>query len=221
MNMNSELSRRRFLAQAGAGVSAAWVTAHWPQMLSAAAHARQSAQSSAAGKFEFLTPDEAVEVEALSNCIIPSDDTPGAREAGVIFFIDRALVTFAREEQPKYRNGVVQLQALVHERFPGVQKFSAATPDQQNELLRAMYDTNQDTNNRRINRTPAENFFDSVRVATISGFLIDPEAQAGNRGGVGWKLIGRDPAHMFQPPFGYYDQNYPGWHPVTKAADNK
>ena len=26
--------------------------------------------------------------------IVPSDDTPGAREAGVIYFIDRALATF-------------------------------------------------------------------------------------------------------------------------------
>jgi hypothetical protein len=33
----------------------------------------------------------------------------------------------------------------------------------------------------------------------------------GNRGGVGWKLIGFEDAHVFQAPFGYYDRDYPGF----------
>jgi hypothetical protein len=44
------------------------------------------------------------------------------------------------------------------------------------------------------------------------GFLADP-ARGGNRGEVGWKLIGFDSSPAFTPPFGYYDQDYPGWHP--------
>ena len=57
-------------------------------------------------------------------------------------------------------------------------------------------------------------FFETVRVHTIVGFLVDPDSgRGGNRDGVGWKLIGRDRDHMFQPPFGYYDKDYSGWHP--------
>ena len=98
----NEFSRRRFLSHAGRGITAVWAAAHWPQMLAAATHARQAAaQSPGAYKFEFFTPEQAVEVEAIAARIIPTDDTPGAREAGVIYFIDRALVTFASGDQQK------------------------------------------------------------------------------------------------------------------------
>src|SRR6202011_1139359 len=135
--MINELSRRGFLSQAGIAVSAAWVSAHWPEMVAAATHAHQVVQSGEAYKFEFFTPAEATEIDALSARIIPTDDTPGAREAGVLYFIDRALVTFASGDQQKYRNGLVDLQSHVKEKFPGMEKFSSATPEQQDELLHA------------------------------------------------------------------------------------
>ena len=66
----------------------------------------------------------------------------------------------------------------------------------------------------------ASPFFETVRVHTIIGFLIDPESgRGGNRDGVGWKLIGRDREHMFQPPFGYYDKDYAGWQPNPPDAE--
>jgi len=215
--MMNEFSRRRFLSQTGGAISAAWMSTHWPQMLSAAARARQAVQSTAGYKFEFLKPEEVAEVDAVSARIIPTDDTPGAREAGVIYFIDRALVTFASGDQQKYRDGLQELQNLVRDKFPSVQKFSAATPEQQDEVLRTMDESNTETVSRRRNVGSAKTFFEAVRIHTLSGFLIDPGEGLGNRGGVGWKLIGREPEHMFQPPFGYYDKDYPGWQRATQA----
>ncbi len=87
-------------------MSAAWVSAHWPAMLSAATHARQAAKSAVPPKFEFFSPEQAVEIEAISARIIPTTDTPGAREAGVVFFIDRALVTFGKANQKLYTEGL-------------------------------------------------------------------------------------------------------------------
>jgi hypothetical protein len=49
--------------------------------------------------------------------------------------------------------------------------------------------------------------------------LIDPDF-GGNPNGVGWKVIDREREHIFQPPFGYYDKDYPGWQPA-KEADKK
>ena len=219
--MINELSRRRFLSQAGIAVSSAWVSAHWPEMVAAATHAHQAAQSGAAYKFEFFTPAEATEIDALSARIIPTDDTPGAREAGVVYFIDRALVTFGSGDQQKYREGLSELQSQVGAKFPGVEKFSALTPQQQDEFLHAMEPTQDEKAPRRTRVSTAQTFLQALRVATISGFLIDPEAGLGNRGGVGWKVIGREPAHSFQPPFGYYDQDYPGWQPAPKMADKE
>src|ERR1700726_2009553 len=221
--MINELSRRRFLSQAGIGVSAAWVSAHWPQMVSAATHARQAVQSGTAYKFEFFSPAEATEIDALSARIIPTDDTPGAREAGVLYFIDRALVTFASGDQQKYRDGLPELHSLVREKFPSVGKFSAATPEQQDELLHTMEASHTETEKapRRRSLKSAQTFLEALRVQTIAGFLIDPETGFENRGGVGWTLIGREPEHSFQPPFGYYDKDYPGWQPASKMADKK
>jgi len=219
--MINELSRRRFLSQAGIGVGAAWVSAHWPEMVAAATHAHQAAQSGAAYKFEFFTPAEATEIDALSARIIPTDDTPGAREAGVLYFIDRALVTFASGDQQKYREGLPELQSAVRAKFPGVEKFSALTPEQQDELLHAIEASQPEKAPRQRRVNTAQTFLEALRVATISGFLIDPETGLGNRGGVGWKVIGREPAHSFQPPFGYYDKDYPGWQPAPKMADKE
>jgi gluconate 2-dehydrogenase gamma chain len=209
--MDSHLSRRGFLSQSLAGISAAWISAHWPAMLSAASHARHASQSAAPAKFEFFSSEQAAEIEALSARIIPTTDTPGAHEAGVVFFIDRALVTFAKDDQKIYAEGFPQLQATMLKVFPGTQKFSAATPEQQDQILRSL-----DVQSPAA----AQSFFETVRVHTIMGFLIDPDSdKRGNRDGVGWKVIGREPEHMFQPPFGYYDKDYPGWQPNPLDAD--
>jgi gluconate 2-dehydrogenase gamma chain len=224
--MDSSLSRRRFLAQGAGGLSAVWVSAHWPALLAAAEHARHSAKSAVPAKFEFFSPEEAKEVEAISARIIPSDDTPGAREAGVVYFIDRGLFTFSTEDQKTYREGLPELQARVGEMFSGVAKFSALTSEQQDEVLHSFDEAAGPGKaakpaQRNLRRRPgAQNFFETVRQHTIIGFLIDPDF-GGNRDAAGWKVIGRDREHMFQPPFGYYDKGYPGWESAAKEAEKK
>jgi gluconate 2-dehydrogenase subunit 3-like protein len=191
-------------------------------MLSAAAHARQAAQSELLAKFEFFSAEQAVEVDAISARILPTTDTPGAHEAGVIFFIDRALVTFAKDDQKIYAEGLPELQANVRELFPSIAKFSAATPEQQDQILQSFDARSAAATGARQSRRGAAtpSFFETVRVYTIMGFLIDPDSdKRGNLDGVGWKVIGREREHMFQPPFGYYDKDYPGWQPNPSDAE--
>ena len=216
--MIENLSRRNFLTRGGAAVSAAWLSAHWPAIVAAAEHAHQAAKSSAPPKFQFFTPEEAVEIDAISARIIPSDETPGAHEAGVVYFIDRALTTFAVDDQKTYRESLPALQARVRELFPNVEKFSAATPEQQDEILHSLDE--QIGSARRHSRSSgaSSSFFQAVRLHTIVAFLVDPDS-GGNRDGVGWKVIGRDREHMFQPPFGYYDKDYAGWQPNPPDAE--
>jgi gluconate 2-dehydrogenase gamma chain len=216
--MINELSRRNFLLRAGTGISAAWISANWPALLSASKHAHDAAQAAKPPKLEFFTPEQATEVDAITARIIPTDDLPGAREAGVIYFIDRGLATFAVDDQKMYRDGLPELQARVTEMIPSAAKFSALTPEQQDEVLHSF---DQDAQaQRRPFRPGAQNFFETLRQHTIAGFLIDPD-YGGNDSGAGWKVIGREREHMFQAPFGYYDKNYPGWQPMPKEADKK
>lgn len=213
-----EVTRRSFLQQAGGSLSGVWLAANWPAIVAAAEHAHQAAQSPTPTKFEVFTAEQAVEVEAIASRIIPSGETPGAREAGVVYFIDRALTTFGSDNRKLYEDGLADLQDRVRETFPGVQKFSAATPEQQDATLKAM--DAEPAAPKLAFRAPPKEFFEVIRRDTIMGFLIEP-GSAGNRDGVGWKLIGREPQHTFQPPFGYYDKDYPGWQPNPKDADKR
>ena len=218
--MNESVSRRHFLSQGISGLSAVWVSAHLPVLVAAAGHARRAAQSAAPPKFEFFTPEQAVEIDAISARIIPTDELPGAHEAGVVFFIDRGLATFAVEDQKTYREGLPELQARATEMFPNAAKFSALTPEQQDEVLHS-FDVNTQSSPRPFRARPgANNFFETLRQHTIAGFLIDPD-YGGNDSGAGWKVIGREREHMFQAPFGFYDKDYPGWQPMPKEADKK
>lgn len=220
--MQDALSRRSFLVSGATGLSTAWVAANWPVALAAAQHAHNSVQSGAPPEFEFFTPEQATEIDALTARIIPTDETPGAREAGVVYFIDRALKTFASSDRELYADGIAELQAVTRAMFPGVEKFSAATPHEQHEILRAL-DKGSVSIYRPFRRQPrARNFFDTLRQHAILGFLIDPDSDLhGNRGGVGWQVIGREREHVFQPPFGFYDRNYPGWRPAASDSEKK
>jgi hypothetical protein len=86
--MSDQLSRRTFLAAASAA-GAAWLAADAELVHAALAHAR-TAVGSPATQFSALTSAQAADLEAIAMRIIPSDGTPGAKEAGVIHFIDKS-----------------------------------------------------------------------------------------------------------------------------------
>lgn len=143
-----------------------------PGIVAAARRARAEAS------FEFFTPAEARTVEAIAAQIIPADDLPGAREAGVVYFIDRAMKIEPPEVHELYRTGLAGLTAFAS--LDSKAQISALEKIEQTE------------------------FFQAVRRHTVMGFLANPE-YGGNRGRVGWKLIGFPGAHAYEPPFGAYD----------------
>jgi gluconate 2-dehydrogenase gamma chain len=170
------------------GIGLAALSLSRPEVLAALQHARAAAQS-AAPKLETLDAEAAAEVEAIAARIIPSDRTPGAREAGVLFFIDRALGTFDRGKLPLYRNGLARLTGRRMEKHPGSGSFRSLPPEEQDALLREI---------------ETSEFFEAVRVHTITGFLARPD-WGGNRDHAGWRLLGFEDRHSFTPPFGFYD----------------
>src|SRR5262249_17722622 len=121
--------------------------------------------------------------------IIPSDDGPGAKEAGVIFFIDRALKTFDQDKQEAYRAGIREFRQTARKLFPGSENIAALKSAQQLELVRAI---------------EKSDFFEVIRIHTLLGYLGSP-SYGGNRNQVGWKYIGFEDRMAWQPPFGHYD----------------
>jgi gluconate 2-dehydrogenase gamma chain len=216
-----EIKRRDFLLRVGSVAGAAWIRTLWPAIMAAAEHAHQAAKSQTPGKFEVLTHEQARQVEAISSQIIPTDDLPGAHEAGVVYFIDRALKTFAKDSLPLYEKGILRLNQLASTKYPGTKSFADTTAEQQQELLIELTaKTNQAENRRSFSPENGDDFFRTIRVHTIFGFLADPSA-GGNRDYVGWKVAGRDPEFTFSPPFGFYDKNYPGWEAGRPEKEKK
>lgn len=179
-----DYSRRVFLV---------WLGACWPGIVAAHEHARRALDSQHSGQappLRALSAEQAIEVEAIAARILPTTDTPGAREAGVIYFIDHALATFDRSRRRDYQRGLADLRARVARAFPPARRFSELDAARQVQVLRAIEDTP---------------FFGAVHFHTVAGFLADPQ-YGGNRNHVGWTLIGFDNAPTHQPPFGYYDR---------------
>jgi hypothetical protein len=182
-------SRRAFLIQSLTGVSAAWITANYAGIIEADAFVQQAARSGRPMTFAFFTPEQAAEIETMAAQIIPTDATPGAREAHVINFIDRALTTFEKDRQQEYRDGLKALETQTRTTVPSATRFSALTSAQQIQVLTAM------------ERTP---FFNLVRTHTVTGFFAHP-SHGGNADKIGWKLVNYDDSLNHKPPFGYYD----------------
>lgn len=137
-----------------------------------------------------LTPEQATELDAVTARIIPSDGTPGAREAGVVYFVDSGLATYAADQKPAFVDGLAMLSREVAKRHPGQARFSALTETQQDEILRGI---------------ESSEFFGNTRFATIAGMFTLPR-YGGNHDYVGWKLVGQENVFDYKPPFGWYDR---------------
>ncbi len=178
----SALSRREFVTGMAA-LGAVW-------MVAGTACSRDGGSRSAQPALVHFTPTQAKQVEAITARIIPTDASPGAREAGVVYFIDQSLTTHAKEQAPLFAEGLTSLDAAVTKAHGATATFAALTAAQQDALLTS------------IEKTP---FFGAIRFATIAGFLSLPK-YGGNKDYVGWKFIGQDNVMEHTAPFGWYDR---------------
>ena len=181
-------SRRAFLrAAAAAGI--AWTAADIARIDEALAWAARQAETGGAGGLSILSGAQAEVIDAVASRILPSvDGRPGAHEAGVVYFIDRALATFNEDRKKLYADGIANLNRRAARRWKAA-SFAALTVARQDELLHS------------IEETP---FFKAARLDTIVGTFALPK-WGGNRDYAGWHLLGLDHQARFQPPFGYYD----------------
>jgi hypothetical protein len=193
-------SRRNFLLTGGVALTSAWLASNWPGIAAAAQHAAHVASASEPVGFGYFSAADAADVEALTAQIIPSGATPGAREAHAVYFIDRALATFFAERAAAFRAGLSQFQEAFRAAYPSSATFAVASAADQLAFLKT------------VDRTP---FFESARVLTIIGTLTSAK-YGGNKDGLGWKMMGFEDQHVFEPPFGDYDRDYKGFVPYTK-----
>lgn len=81
---------------------------------------------------QFFTPDEYRTLDVVCELIIPADETPGARQAGVPEFID-FMVSQDGDLQYPFRTGLARLNAFAVQRYGAA--FLELAPARQNALL--------------------------------------------------------------------------------------
>jgi gluconate 2-dehydrogenase gamma chain len=182
------LTRRHFVTATASTAAATWLALESRELLAAAAQAAQAPQ----GVFANLTPDEAADLEAATAQIIPTDDLPGAREARVIYFIDKSISTFAKDQRDPIKKTAKELRGRANRIRRGA-SFAALTSAQQIDVL------------TRLEKEKPE-LFGALRNATIAGCLSNPE-YGGNYNKAGWKMIGFDDQFSWAAPFGWYDRD--------------
>lgn len=123
------------------------------------------------GKPTFLQPDEYKTAEALSECIIPRTDTPGAKDAGVALLIDRAIVVSAWLG-PRCRQGLADLNVLAAQSYGS--EFVALTAEQQVAVLTPL---------SLENETAMAKFFDLWKGLTVDAYY---KTEAGLKTELGW-----------------------------------
>lgn len=175
-----DVSRRGFLKGLTSAAGAAWLTAHWPAVLAAA---QDATRLRASGSFEFLKPADAADLAAIAAQIFPSDELPGATEAGVVYFMDSALRTFMSDAAGGVQKGLL---ALNKKAGAG---FATLPPEEQARLL---------------NAEEKSDFFGTIRFMTVAGMFALP-SYGGNKDFSGWTMLGFEHRMAWQPPFGHYD----------------
>lgn len=179
-------SRRSFLQVTASLLGGGWLATNGT-LVWAAAETAQKAMA-AQTPYSNLTNAEALNLAALSDQIFPPDETPGASQLGIVYFIDAALGSFMAGLLPLYQLGVADLDDLAGED----KAFHQLGFDEQTGLV------------KQIEKTP---FFGNMHFLTLCGLFALP-SYGGNKNTEAWKMIGFESRHVWQTPFGYYDAQY-------------
>lgn len=189
-DLNRALSRRQFMVGSASLARGSLLVLSMPAILTACREAEQARSSGA--EFKNLTPEEGAELAAMAARIIPTDETPGATEAGAIYFMDNVLGDEQRTEVlASLRDGLREMQYQV-------------AVDYSESYFHLLDEVRQDEVLTTIETTP---FFNTVRYLTLAGTFTMPQ-YGGNRDDMGMQLIGMERRMAWAPPFGFYDADY-------------
>jgi gluconate 2-dehydrogenase gamma chain len=155
-----------------------------------------TSQAHGGGHGAFLNDDDAGTVEAFAERLMPgAPGKPGARDAGVLNYIDLALAGAYENLQDFYRRGLTALDA--HCRKNHNASFVKLDAAKQDAVITAL----EEGKASDFTWPTARAFFNTVRTHTMEGMFADP-VYGGNKDFAGWRLVG-----------------FPGAHPAFTPAD--
>lgn len=185
--MKQMQTRRGFLRTSGTLTGATYIKLTSPALLTIGASA--CAAEAGAEPFRVLTDPEVSDFSAIAARLIPTTDTPGAAEAGVVHFFDQAFAGVMSNQLTGAREGLAVFNAALANVHPQAKSLASLDPESQDAFLKTQDGTD---------------FFELARIMTIFGFFA-MEQYGGNRDHVGWQVIDFQGHGAWTPPFGHYD----------------
>jgi gluconate 2-dehydrogenase gamma chain len=142
---SDHISRRDFVGSVSV-LGAVWLTAAACQREAAApadsmSHGPAADAAAPPQQLVHFSADQAADIDAIASRIIPTTDTPGAHEAGVVYFIDRTMTTFAKDQAPMFDKALTDLKKSVQSQYGVSSSFTKLTPAQQDAQLKKIEDT--------------------------------------------------------------------------------
>jgi gluconate 2-dehydrogenase gamma chain len=196
-------SRRAFLIGTAVGAGAVAGAGLVPDALAQtqaqhnaadAAATTAQAQAHGPGHGAFLNDDDAATVAEFAERLMPgAPGKPGARDAGVLNYIDLALAGAYADLQDFYRRGLTSLEAYC--RKTNDASFVKLSTAKQDEVIAAL----EQGKATGFTWPTAQAFFNTVRTHTMEGMFADP-VYGGNKDFAGWVLVGFPGAQpLFSP----------------------
>jgi gluconate 2-dehydrogenase gamma chain len=185
-------SRREFLVHAAVGAGAVAGAGLVPNMPAQNQQQHQQANppgsaqplSDGAGQGAFFNHDDAATVTAFAERLMPgAPGKPGARDAGVLNYIDLALAGAYAELQDFYRRGLAQLDQYCRKAYN--EPFARLSAARQDEVISAL----EEGKATGFTWPTPQAFFNTIRTHTMEGMFADP-LYGGNKDFAGWRLVG-------------------------------
>lgn len=142
----------------------------------------------------FFNEEHSATIAAFAERLLPgAPGKPGARDAGVLNYIDLALAGAYADQQDFYRRGLAQLDAYCRKTFN--LSFVRLTPSQQDEVIGAL----EQGKASEFSYPTAQAFFNTLRTHTMEGMFADP-VYGGNKDFAGWRLVGFPGTQLYYTP---------------------
>jgi gluconate 2-dehydrogenase gamma chain len=186
-----DATRRAFLVRAVVGAGSVAGAGLLPDASAQNLEQHQDANATApathatgAGLGTFFNAQDAATVAAFTERLMPgAPGKPGARDAGVLNYIDLALSGAYSELQEFYRRGLAQLDAYCRKAYS--EPFARLDSAKQDEVIAAL----EQGKAAGFTWPTAQAFFDTIRTHTFEGMFADP-VYGGNKDFAGWRLVG-------------------------------
>ena len=187
-----DATRRAFLARAAIGAGAVAGAGLVPDVYAqnrephkeAAAPVPAQPHTNSVEHGVFLNYDHTATIAAFTERLMPgAPDKPGARDAGVVRYIDLALAGAYADLQDFYRRGLAQLDAYCRKTYH--EPFVRLDGARQDEVITAL----EQGKATGFTWPTAQAFFNTIRTHTMEGMFADP-IYGGNKDFAGWRLVG-------------------------------